>query len=81
MFCLILLLAVAVISESTVMVPMNLTLCEETSENVSRLMTDVYLVQPQEHDSCGQINTSTPVVSFHMTYYRHALCLPVFPAV
>ena len=69
MFCLLLLLAVAVVSESTtVMVPMNLTLCDETSENVSRLMTDVYLVQPQEHDSCGQINTSTPVVSCHMIY-------------
>ena len=81
MFCLILLLAVAVVSESTVMVPMNLTLCEETSENVSKLMTDVYLVQPQQHDSCGQINTSTPVVSYHMTYCLHALCLTVFPAV
>ena len=79
MFCLILLLTVAVLSESMVMVPMNLTLCNETSENVSRLMTDVYLVQPQQHNYCGQlINTSTPVVSFHMTY---CLYLPVFPAV
>ena len=74
MFYLLLLLAVAVVSESTtVMVPMNLTLCDETSENVSKLMTDVYLVQPQEHDSCGQINTSTPVVSCHMTYCVHTL--------
>ena len=66
MVVLVLLVVVAgggVVSESTVMVPMNLTLCNETSENVSRLMTDVYLVQPQQHDYCGQINTSTPVVS------------------
>ena len=68
MVVLVLLVVVAggVVSESTVMVPMNLTLCNETSENVSRLMTDVYLVQPQQHDYCGQINTSTPVVSYHM---------------
>ena len=63
---LLVVVAVAVVSESTVMVPMNLTLCNATSENVSRLMTDVYLVQPQEHDYCGQINISTPVVSYHM---------------
>ena len=63
---LLVVVAVAVVCESTVMVPMNLTLCNETSENVSRLMTDVYLVQPQQHDSCGQINISTPVVSYHM---------------
>ena len=82
MFCLLLLLAVAVVSESTtVMVPMNLSLCDETSENVSRFMTDVYVVQPQEHDYCGKINTSTPVVSYHTTYCLYALCLPVFPAV
>ena len=70
MFCLILLLAVTVVRASTtVMVPMNLTLCDETSENVSRLMSDVYVVQPQQHDYCGQINTSTPVVSCYVTYY------------
>ena len=64
---LVLLVVVAgVVSESTVMVPMNLTLCNGTSENVSRLMTDVYLVQPQQHHYCGLINTSTPVVSSHV---------------
>ena len=41
----------------------NLTLCEKTSEHVNRFLTDVYLVQPQEHDSCELANTSAPVVS------------------
>ena len=66
MVVLLVVVAGGVVSESTVMVPMNLTLCNETSENVSRLMTDVYLVQPQQHDYCEQINISTPVVSCHV---------------
>ena len=78
MFCLILLFAMAVVSESTVMAPMNLTLCNETSENVNRLMVDVYLVQPQQHNYCGHINTSTPVVSSHMTYRFDAHILDTF---
>ena len=43
----------------------NLTLYEKASENVSRIVTDVYPVQPQQHDSCELVNTSTPVVSHH----------------
>ena len=50
---------------SALLRPINLTLCEKTSENVSRFLTDLYLVQPQQHDSCELANTSTPVVSHH----------------
>ena len=44
--------------------PINLTLCEEINENVSRFMADVYVVQPQQHHSCPfLVNSSSPVVS------------------
>ena len=41
----------------------NLPLCEETRENVSKFFTDVYVVKPQQYNSCYLTNTSTPVVS------------------
>ena len=43
--------------------PINLPLCEETRENVSKFFTDVYVVKPQQYDSCYLTNTSTPVVN------------------
>ena len=55
----------AVGGSSALLLPINLTLCEKTSENVSRFLTDLYLVQPQQHDSCELANTSAPVVSHH----------------
>ena len=46
--------------------PINLTLCEEINESVSRFMTDVYVVQPQQNQSCPiSVNTSSPVVSIN----------------
>ena len=55
----------AVGGSSALLRTINLTLCEKTSENVSRFLTDLYLVQPQQHDSCELANTSAPVVSNH----------------
>ena len=43
--------------------PINLPLCEETRENVSKFFTDVYVVKSQQYNSCHLTNTSTPVVS------------------
>ena len=60
---LVLVAAGTVCGQQTVIRPINLTLCKETNENVSRFMTDVYVVQPQQHESCSLANSSTPVVS------------------
>ena len=62
--CLSLVLFLAAVARSpTKMTPLNLTLCDESSGNVRRLMTDVFVLQPQNHSSCSQLtNTSTPVV-------------------
>ena len=69
-----LVLVLAVIGGATALLrPINLTLCEKASENVSRFLTDLYLVQPQQHDSCELANTSTPVVSHHPSSMRTTL--------
>ena len=69
---LVLLLA-AVGGTAALLRPINLTLCEKTSENVSRFLTDLYLVQPQQYGSCELANTSTPVVSHHHPSKYHAV--------
>ena len=64
---LVLVLAAAgtVRGQHTVVGPFNLTLCEETNENVSRFMADVYVVQPQQHKACILANSSSPMVSIN----------------
>ena len=74
---LVLLLA-AVGGTAALLRPINLTLCEKTNENVSRFLTDLYLVQPQQHDSCELANTSTPVVSHHHPSIRLTYLTRVF---
>ena len=63
MLCLAVIWAlVGVVSTTSVMVPINLTLCEERTDNVSKFLTDVYVVQPEDDSSCELTNSSAPVV-------------------
>ena len=64
MLCWLLVIAMAVtVSESAVIQLVDLPLCEVMDGSVDRSMTDMYVVQPYQNDSCGHINnTSTPVV-------------------
>ena len=68
-------LAAAASGKQTLIQPINLTLCNESSQNVTRFMTDVFVVQPQQHESCSITNTSTPVVSYFDSFGNIALCI------
>ena len=69
MLCLVVLfvLAAAASGQQTVIRPQNLKLCEEFGENVNRSKTDVFVVQPQQHEFCSSLTniTSTSVVCRH----------------
>lgn len=57
------LVGILVCGSATEIRPVNLPLCEQSRKKVSKLLTDVYVVKPQQYDSCYLSNTNTPVVS------------------